>query len=104
MTDMTEKKHSTKKTKKNKFDIRKMIFIFLTICISLGLILYPYIANFVYEHQKDGIVETVEEKVQTGDKEKYKKNNRKCQKIQRRFGKWSNPAQGPFQRREHRER
>lgn len=78
---MTEKKHSTKKTKKNKFDIRKMIFIFLTICISLGLILYPYIANFVYEHQKDGIVETVEEKVQTGDKEKYEQTIENAKKY-----------------------
>lgn len=76
-------KNSSKvKSKKCKhINMKKVLFVFLTTCVSLGFILYPYISNFVYEHQKDGIVNAVEQEMQPTNKDKYKDIIKNAQKY-----------------------
>ena len=50
-----------KRRKKRKINIRKILLVFFKICISLCLILYPYVSNYIFENRADGIVEAVEE-------------------------------------------
>lgn len=44
-----------------KRSITKYLLVLLLFLISLVLILYPYIANYVFEHRTDSLVHTVEE-------------------------------------------
>lgn len=44
-----------------KRDITKIVLMFLIFLTSSALILYPFIANYVFEHRTDSIVQAVEE-------------------------------------------
>ena len=60
-----------KKHKKKHINIGKIILIFITICISLGLILYPFISNYLFEHRTGGLVETIAKTADNADKDEY---------------------------------
>lgn len=60
-----------KRHKKRHINIVKIIIVFITICISLGLILYPFISNYLFEHRTGGLVKTIEETADNADKDKY---------------------------------
>ena len=47
--------------------ITKIILVFLIFLVSSALILYPFIANYVFEHRADSVVHTVEETVEEID-------------------------------------
>ena len=47
--------------------ITKIILVFLLFLVSSALILYPFIANYVFEHRADSLVHTVEENVEEID-------------------------------------
>ena len=47
--------------------ITKIILVFLLFLVSSALILYPFIANYVFEHRADSLVHTVEETVEEID-------------------------------------
>lgn len=53
--------------------IGKFILVFIMLCISLGLILYPYISNYLFENRADGIIEIVEKTAEDADKDEYAK-------------------------------
>lgn len=61
------------KKRKKKHHFFKYFFIFLTICLSLGLILYPFISNYLFENRADGIIDTIEQTAEVADKSEYEK-------------------------------
>lgn len=55
------KQQRKKKNRKQSWKkIGKILLVMVLFTVSLGLILYPYISNYIFEHQADGIIETVE--------------------------------------------
>ncbi len=50
-----------------KQDIKKILLVFLLFLVSFGLILYPFIANYVFEHRTDSVVHAVEENAEKID-------------------------------------
>lgn len=47
--------------------INKVLLVLLLFGIALGLMIYPFIANYLFEHRTDSIVDTLEETVQETD-------------------------------------
>ena len=64
-------KKMPKRRKKRKINLRKILLVFFTICISLCLILYPYVSNYIFENRADGIVEAVEEQANSAEESRY---------------------------------
>ena len=69
---MENKPVKRKRKKKKRINFVKIFLSFLMLCISLGLILYPYVSNYLFENRADGIVETVEKKTNEADENEYK--------------------------------
>lgn len=65
-------KEVKKRKKKQHVNVKKIIMVFLFTCISLGLITYPFVSNYVFEHQAAGIVEAIEEQVDDSDPDGFK--------------------------------
>lgn len=61
-----------KKKHKKQINIKKIIMVILFTCISLGLITYPFISNYVFEHQAAGVVETIEKQAEDSDPKGFK--------------------------------
>ena len=57
--------------KKKKINIGKVLLVFITTCISLCLILYPYISNYLFENRTDGIVSAVEAQSESAEANQY---------------------------------
>lgn len=57
---MGKQQRKKKKRKQSWKKIGKILLVMVLFTVSLGLILYPYISNYIFEHQADGIIETVE--------------------------------------------
>lgn len=57
--------------KKQKINIGKVLLVFITTCISLCLILYPYISNYLFENRTDGIVSAVEAQSESAEANQY---------------------------------
>lgn len=57
--------------KKKKINIGKILLVFITTCISLCLILYPYISNYLFENRADGIVSAVEAQSESAEDNQY---------------------------------
>lgn len=53
-----------------KRSITKYLLVLLLFLLSVGLILYPYIANYVFEHRTDSLVRLVEETAENIDDSK----------------------------------
>lgn len=70
------------KNKKRKKKINKKLFqvlgIIVCVLVSVGLITYPYISNYVYEHQASSIIETVEKTEENADSDAYKEELEKA--------------------------
>lgn len=66
---MAKKKRRKKKSLRKK--ILKSLIVITLLTISLALIAYPYISNYIYEHQIGGIVDTLE-KQEEEENEEYK--------------------------------
>lgn len=66
---------STKKSKKNKpsrsGSLWKGLLVFLLMLISVGLMSYPFISNYIYEHQAGGIVDAVAKDMEEAENEEY---------------------------------
>ena len=58
-------------SKKKKINIGKVLLVFITTCISLCLILYPYISNYLFENRTDGIVSAVEAQSESAEANQY---------------------------------
>ena len=61
--------------------IGKFLLVFVVLCISLGLILYPFISNYLFENRADGIIDTVEKTADDADENKYKDEIAAAQKY-----------------------
>ena len=64
-------KHKKAPPKKTKINIGKILLVFITTCISLCLILYPYISNYLFENRADGIVSAVEAQSESAEDNQY---------------------------------
>lgn len=76
-----KKKQTNKKKRRERPPIKKFIAMFFIICVSLGLILYPFISNYIFEHQASGIVNSVEKSIDdtaSDSKQKEYKNEIKA--------------------------
>lgn len=60
-----------KNVKRKKSKLLKYLFVFLLFCISIGLMVYPYISNYIFENRADGIIETVEKTAEEADEHEY---------------------------------
>lgn len=61
--------------------IGKFLLVFVILCISMGLILYPFISNYLFENRADGIIDTVEKTADDADEEQYKEEIDAAQKY-----------------------
>lgn len=61
--------------------IGKFLLVFVILCISMGLILYPFISNYLFENRADGIIDTVEKTADDADEEQYKEEIEAAQKY-----------------------
>lgn len=52
-----------------KRSIAKVLLVLLLFGIALVLMVYPYVANYLFEHQTESVVNAVEQAVQTADDE-----------------------------------
>ena len=52
--------------------IIKILLVFLLLGIALGLMAYPFIANYIFENRADSIVSVIEQSAQNTDKEEWK--------------------------------
>ena len=57
--------------KKKKINNGKVLLVFITTSISLCLILYPYISNYLFENRTDGIVSAVEAQSESAEANQY---------------------------------
>lgn len=69
------------KQKKRHIPIAKILLLTIVFAVSAVLMLYPYISNYIFEHQADGIIETVEKTEDTADKQKYAEEIEKAEQY-----------------------
>lgn len=72
-----------KKKKKNKrhIPVLKYLLVSLLMLLSVGLMTYPFISNYIYENQADGIVEAVEKSADEASAGEYDEDIRKAQEY-----------------------
>lgn len=56
-----------------KRSIGKWLFVILATVIGIGLMAYPFIANYIFEHRQDSIIGTYEKQVDTVGKQEIEK-------------------------------
>ncbi len=56
--------------RKKKHGLKILLVTILFLC-AFALMTYPFISNYIFEHQAGGIVETIEKTAETADKQKY---------------------------------
>lgn len=61
--------------------IGKFLLVLVVLGISMGLILYPFVSNYLFENRADGIIDTVEKTADDADEEKYKEEIEAAQKY-----------------------
>lgn len=76
--------------------IGKVISVFLILCISLGLILYPFISNYLFENRADGIIDTVEQTAESADKNEYKEAIEAAEKYNKTLATGHVQLKDPF--------
>lgn len=64
-----------------KRNIIKYLLVFLLLTLAVGLVTYPFIANYVFEHRADSIVNTVEEVAKEIDDEEQKAEIKSAQEY-----------------------
>lgn len=47
--------------------IGKFLLVLVVLGISMGLILYPFVSNYLFENRADGIIDTVEKTADDAD-------------------------------------
>lgn len=53
--------------------IGKFLLVLVVLGISMGLILYPFVSNYLFENRADGIIDTVEKQQMMRMKRNIKK-------------------------------
>lgn len=61
--------------------IGKFLLVLVVLGISMGLILYPFISNYLFENRADGIIDTVEKTADDADENQYKEEIEAAQKY-----------------------
>lgn len=61
--------------------IGKFLLVLVVLGISMGLILYPFVSNYLFENRADGIIDTVEKTADDADEEQYKEEIEAAQKY-----------------------
>lgn len=76
--------------------ITKIILVFLLFLVSSALILYPFIANYVFEHRADSLVHTVEETVEEIDDSMRKSQLEQARNYNEMIASGNIQLQDPF--------
>ena len=61
--------------------IGKFLLVLVVLGISMGLILYPFVSNYLFENRADGIIDTVEKTADDADENQYKEEIEAAQKY-----------------------
>lgn len=61
--------------------IGKFLLVLVVLGISMGLILYPFVSNYLFENRADGIIDTVEKTADDADENQYKEDIEAAQKY-----------------------
>lgn len=77
----TKKSPPKKRKRKRKINIGKIFAVFITVCLSLGLMLYPFISNYFSEKHAQSVVNTVEKATDNADINQYKDELEAAQKY-----------------------
>lgn len=76
--------------------IGKFLLVLVVLGISMGLILYPFVSNYLFENRADGIIDTVEKTADNADEEQYKEEIEAAQKYNAKLATGHVVLKDPF--------
>lgn len=92
----TKKSPPKKRKRKRKINIGKIFAVFVTVCLSLGLVLYPFISNYFSEKHAQSVVNTVEKAADNADVNQYKDELEAAQKYNKVLATGKIKLKDPF--------
>lgn len=92
----TKKSPPKKRKRKRKVNIGKIFAVFVTVCLSLGLMLYPFISNYFSEKHAQSVVNTIEKAADNADVNQYKDELKAAQKYNKVLATGKIKLKDPF--------